>query len=205
LRTLLVATALAVLTSPALAQDDEQKRPEGWNVRFDQANSNADDLLFVGMPPGWHVTSGPAGIYYHPDSTVSGNYTLTSTINTFDPKGRNREAFGVILGGKNLDAPNQDYVYFLIRNTGEFLVKHRGGSETHVMIDWQASDAIDKYVEGQEGTAINKLSVAVMNGTATFLINDTEVASHQASPDGVFGLRVNHGINLHIRDLSVSR
>ncbi|MEZ4701599.1 MAG: hypothetical protein R2834_14775 [Rhodothermales bacterium] len=186
--------------------------PPGWTVRLDTPDpavaiggEEADDIFFVSMTPGWHIRTGPAGIFYHPSSTASGAYTARTTIHLFDPGERN-EAFGLFFGGKNLAGDNQTYDYFLIRNSGEFLVKRRIGAETQVVLDWQPQAAINRYTDPAVSSVSNTLAVRIQEGQAVFLINDQEVARLPAADvqtDGIVGLRVNHALNLHISDFAV--
>lgn len=187
--------------------------PSDWHIRLDQENpdvligSNPDssDIYFVSMVPGWHVTSGPAGVYYHPHSTAEGEYEANLDVFLFDP-GDRREAFGMFIGGQNLDGADQTYDYFLIRNSGEFLIKRRTGEETSVIQDWTASDAIVRYTDPAESSVLNKLQVQVDNNSVAFLINAVEVARlgrDAVQTDGLVGFRVNHALNLHISNLAV--
>ena len=65
---LATATAAVALFSilapaPAAAQpDEEQTRPDGWMIRADRSGADTSEIFFVDMPPGWHVTTGPAVI-----------------------------------------------------------------------------------------------------------------------------------------------
>ncbi len=187
--------------------------PANWMVRLDNddqeavigSNPDSSDIYFVNMKPGWHITTGPAGVFYHPASTASGIYEASADINLFDP-GDRREAFGLIIGGQDLDAPNQSYDYFLIRNSGEFLIKRRRGGETETIQEWTASDAIKRYTDTTEASVLNQLSVRVGEEEVTFIINENEVATlprEELQTDGLFGLRVNHALNLHISDIAV--
>jgi hypothetical protein len=157
------------------------------------------------MTPGWHVTTGPAAILYHPASTGEGAYRASTEIHLFDP-GDRREAYGLFVGGKDLEADHQSYLYFVLRNSGEFLVKRRAGAETHVVQDWTAHPAVVKYTAGAGASVKNALAVEVGDETVRFFVNGQEVASHPRAglqTDGVVGLRVNHHLNLHVSDLKV--
>lgn len=205
------------MPDPTIPQGENLKVPEGWKVRLDHAdheavigaNPDSSDIYFVNMTPGWHITTGPAGIFYHPANEAAGNYTLSSTIHYFDPKGRNREGYGVFLGGKDLEGDDQTYIYFLLRNTGEFLIKERMSDETGLIQAWTASDVINVYKEGEEASSVkNTLKVTVSGDEMTFYINDTEVAavsSAMMDTDGHFGMRLNHSVNLHISDLRITQ
>lgn len=178
-------------------------------MRLDRMDRGGpEDVSFVEMEPGWHVTTGPATILYHPDTRAAGDYRVESEIFLFDP-GERREGFGFFIGGSDLDGEAQAYTYFLIRRTGEYLIKTRSGSETHVVQDWTAHEAIVSW-EGKpadDATAKNVLAVEVGNAQITFYANGEELVSFPRSDmptEGVVGLRVNHGLNLHVGSLNVS-
>ena len=207
MRSLLFPILAVVLTAPLGAQDAELKRPADWKVRFDRAGTPDTAVYFVSMPPGWHITTGPAGILYNPATTASGQFKIESTIFLFDPGQRHREAYGVIFGGQKLDGPDQSYSYFLIRNTGDYLIKKREGASTKTVRDWSPSSAIMKHPGGSEN-AKNVLAVEVAADAVSFYVNGeklTSVPKSELQVDGVVGLRVNHSLNLHVSDLKVSR
>ena len=201
----LAVTTLAVAAFPAAAQDDDAPAlefPAGWEIRFDREGANRDDLYLVAMPPGIHVTTGPATIAWHPDSVATGDFRIESETFLFDPEGR-REAFGFFIGGSDLQGPDQRYTYFLLREGGEFLVKTRSGSETSVVQDWTAHPAIVSFATKPEGagTAKNVLGLEVTGGELRFSVNGEQVWSgprERLATEGVFGLRINHGLNLHV-------
>lgn len=203
------------MPDPKVPQGENLEVPEGWEIRLDKPMENlvissepdSGDIYFVNMTPGWHVTTGPRAIFWHPENRAEGDYTITTSIHLFDTKGRDREGFGLFFGGSDLKGDDQEYIYFLIRNTGDYLIKSRKGSETKNITQWIPSDVIVKYEAGSDGTALNKLSVKVRDNTITFHINDTEVMSmdKDVKTNGVFGIRVNHAVNLHVEDLSLSK
>jgi len=205
MRTMLFALAVAVLAQPVAAQDEEFKRPDDWVVRFDRADADESALYFVSMPPGWHITTGPAAIFYDPTRVVDGQYNITSEVYLFP--GERKEAFGVFLGGQALDGAAQRYTYFLIRKDGQFLIKRRGGSETPTLHPWTEHSAILKH-DGGEGTAKNVIEIHVRAREVHFLVNGETVASlpkSEVDTEGVVGLRVNHSRNLHVTNLEIER
>ncbi len=197
---------------PAVPQGENLQVPEGWEFRLDSPDENislgADpdkaDIYFVNMTPGWHVTTGPRAIFYHPANLENGNYSIHTALHLFDPKGRNREGYGLFFGGQDLQGADVEYLYFLIRNTGDFLVKARMGEETETIQGWTASELINRYDENTESSVLNTLGVDVTDGIMSFFINGTKVSALEVGnwgTDGIFGLRVNHNVNLHVEDL----
>lgn len=202
---LLILALLASATTLA-AQQQELERPSDWEVRFDQPGLPDSAVYLVEMPPGWHVTTGPACILYNPENTASGEYRVEAEISLFDPRGRHREAYGVFIGGKELQTGAQQYLYFLIRDDGSFLVKRRMGSGTQVLIPWTSHAAIQRHAGGDE-TAKNVLTVEVGPENISFLINReqaTQIPHGNLELDGIVGLRVNHALNLHVSRLDVT-
>jgi len=203
----LILLGLACTAPPCALHGQEQELsfPDGWEVRFDKEGSALEDLYLVSMPPGLHITTGPAMIAYHPDSTVTGDFSLESEVFLFDP-GQRREAFGFFLGGSGLDGADQRYTYFLVRNGGEFLIKSREGVSTNTVQDWTAHPSIASWSEDGGGTAKNVLKVEAVGERLRFSVNGTEVWTGErgvVTTEGIFGLRVNHGLNLHVASLAV--
>lgn len=198
---------------PNVPQGEELERPEGWIVRMDRPDSTAvigsaerADIFFVNMTPGWHITTHRAAIFYHPASTATGDYTATAGINIFDPGDRQREAYGLLFGGTDLDSETPAYGYFLLRNTGEFLIKQRDGRETTIVQDWTHSDAVLTVPPGSEESVLNEMSIKVSDTQIHFILNGENVATHPVSSipnQGIVGFRLNHGINVHVADLRV--
>ncbi len=207
---MLVALGVASLgVGGVTAQEAEEPTPpEGWVVRTDRGGHGAGGgLEFNDMPPGWHITTGPAAIFYHPEKTSSGNYRVETEVFLFDP-GRRNEAFGLFIGGSDLDGENQAYTYFLIRNSGSFLVKRRDGDGTSTLQNWTDHPAIVTWDTRGEGkaTAGNVLAIEAGAEELAFFVNGREVhrmPREGQHTEGVVGLRVNHALNLHFSRLDV--
>ena len=200
-------TAIGAQGSPQhLTGGNEGKTPLGWRTRLDGAAGShkaSDTVAFAQMTPGFHVTTGPGAILYHPDSSARGDFTVESQIFLFPTKGRDREGYGVIVGGRDLDGAAQAYTYFLLRNDGKFLVKQRAGERTTTLVDWTASQAIKVQV-GDKAMA-NTLAVTAAGNDVAFLVNGSEVAKlprAQVAPEGIYGVRFNHAVNAHVTKVS---
>jgi len=226
MRTTSLLLALLFAAAPAFAQDDmlsmrpDPQNPQGenmatpptWTVRFDHpgtatvgSEQDSVDVWFVNMTPGWHITTGPAAIFYHPASMVAGNQGIESNIYFFDP-GERLEAYGIFFGGQNLANDDITYDYFLVRNNGEFIVKRWTGDETSVIHPWTAHEAVAIFGSDTEDTVANKLSLEIHDAEVAFFVNNTEVVRlprESVNTDGVLGFRLNHHVNVHVSTLSV--
>ncbi len=194
--------------------------PAGWHVRADGGGAHAGhampaaagaaapaEVSFVDMPPGWHVTTGPSVILFQPERTASGAYSVRSESFLFDP-GTRREGYGLLIGGRDLDGPGQRYTYFLIRRSGEFMIRRRMGETVSTVRDWTPHTAILQYDQrGEAHTAKNELGIDATPTEVVFLVNGSEVARvprTDVDADGVVGLRINHHLNLHVSTLDVT-
>lgn len=219
-----LATALVVAgVTPLVAQahDDPTHQvagtglPSGWMVRFDPAYPGRpapkiSDVNFRVMAPGFHHTSGPAGIYYREADASKGNYTVSATFS--QAKSSQHEAYGLFIGGKDLQTNTQNYLYFVIKpQNGMYLINHRtsDGKPTS-LVAYTASDAINKDAAA-DGSATNKVAIKVAGDVVSFWVNDKEVKSlkkselNGAMTDGLAGMRLNHNLDLHITGFGVKK
>jgi hypothetical protein len=199
------AFALTLLSvSPVLAQEKAAapSLPEGWTLRLDRANAPAQPK-FVAMGDGFHFTSGPAAIYYNPAETMKGDFRLTATF-TQTKAPTHPEAYGLFVGGRNLDKDNLDYGYLIVRGDGKYAVKHRAGTEVHTVQDWTEHPKLNKQDEA--GKATNTLSIEAAGDKVRMLINGEEVKSWERSywnAAGQVGLRINHNLDVHVSNYKV--
>ena len=179
--------------------------PAGWSVRLDSGSLKPEGVKVMQMGSGIHFMSGPAGIYYRAADKASGKYSVTASFAQM-AAAAHPEAYGLIIGGSDLEGPNQKYTYFLIRQDGRYLIKKRAGTETPTITNWTENAAVKK-IDGA-GKATNALTVNVAADKVHFLVNGTEVGSaplDQVDTNGIAGLRVNHNLNVHIEGFSVKQ
>lgn len=174
--------------------------PDGWEARTDRGTS-LDNVGFTADGDALHIVLGPRTIFYRPGDAVDGNYMVTATFAEAAASGH-AEAFGIIIGGNDLQGQDQTYTYFLIRGNGQYLVKKRQGSTTSsISGSWTAHGAINS-LGGSERTR-NTLEIDVEGNRVGFRVNGTEVYTVPASEvdtDGVVGLRANHNIDLIVEE-----
>lgn len=205
MRKMLIVAALAVLAFPLVA-GAQGVQADGWEARLD-FEADIDSVLgFMNMGSGVHVTTTGAGfaIFWQPESMAEGDFSISATFTQMERSGH-ANAYGMFLGGSDLQGPNQQYTYFMLRQGGEFLIKKRMGEDLPTLVDWTANDAVNDL--NDQGSSMNTLTVEASGDTVRFLVNGTEVSSQPRSDvdtDGTTGLRVTHLLNMHIDDLSLS-
>lgn len=212
-----LALAAILAGAPLAAQGDHsaahdrglasvEGMPDGWLMRLDGANATADMVSFSTMSPGWHVTTGRgAGIFWQPSMSAAGQYRLESTIHLMKPAAH-PEAFGVFMGGRELQAEGQSYVYFLVRQNGQYLIKRRQGSGTENVVGWTAHEAIPSAAAN--GSTRYDLAVDVGPENVAFVVNGVTVHTMpkaELATDGVAGLRINHRLDAHVASLELRK
>ncbi len=215
---LLAAVVAAALCAPAAAPaqaDPDQavagggSLPAGWHARTER-NAPLTNVKFAAMGDGFHVTLGPAAIFWRDADTISGNYHIVATFaQTKAPQ--HPEAYGLVMGGRNLADSTQSYTYFIIRtmpDKAEFSIRRRAGyaARPTAVVDWTANAAVKPA--DAAGKATNELSVLVSGGKATFYVNGTEVHSANAADvdvNGIVAYRVNHNLDVHLSALGIHR
>jgi hypothetical protein len=208
------------------------KLPDGWVMRFDPIIARAGrptppapqmtEVNVVTMGSGLHFTTGPAAIYYRSADKVSGEYTVSATIS--QRKSMGHEAYGLFIGGTNLQDSTQNYLYFVFKPCrssgdcsadrsalGEILISRRSSDARPAALVPITHDAAVNVDDATDGHATNKIAIKVTKDSVHFMLNDKQVrafaktALNGASTDGFVGLRINHNLDLHVADFAVKK
>ena len=193
---------IAAVALGAVAADG----PAGYTIVADRSSADMTKLVYAASGSKWEVTTGPAHIIYADKDAATGSYAVTATFEQL-AKPSHPEAYGLFLGGKNLsDSAQRTYTYFVVRGTGDYLVKVMNGSKTTTLKDWTASPDIAK--EDADGKATYALKVHVAATAFHFYVNGkmvAEVPRGTAPTDGIAGLRINHNLHLMVTPLAVAK
>ena len=205
-RVMTTVTLVAGVLGAAVA-GFQLKTPTDWKWRTDSpatvtdsdTNMTVSQWFYVGMAPGWHVTTNPGVLLFHPGHEGRGNFSLRSEIFLFP--GNNQEEYGLFIGGRTLEQSSAapSYTAFVLRRDGRAAVLKRTGTTLTTLVDWKANAA----VLPQAGTEAmkNALNVDVAAADVVFSVNDKEVARVPRADvvtDGAVGFRVGTSLNLHI-------
>ena len=190
----------------------EAQVPSGWKMRVDHSTSASDpdaagDIKFVTMGGGFHATNPQAAIFWNPADTASGAYTLKGTFTLMKPSGHTNY-YGLLFGGSGLDGSDQKYVYFVVAQNGTWLIKSRDGAQTPTIAQKTPNDAVKK--PDDSGKSTNALEVRVGADKVDFVVNGTVVHSEpktgaMAKTDGIYGIRINHLLEVQIDGFGVSK
>lgn len=186
---------------------------KGWHGRTDRSQDKITAVKFVQMGTGFHLTSGPHAVLWNGEHKASGDYTVKARI-TKTPKSTSshEESYGVFIGGDDLNGSKPNYLYCVVFGTGNVMVRHRDGGDTHTLLGKTATATAAKM--GERG-ATDEIAMWVKGGRVGCSVNGAEVFSAAApdmigpgklvSTDGVFGIRASHNLDLHIEGPTVSK
>lgn len=158
----------------------------------------------VAMPPGWHITTGPATLLYDPANAAQGRFAVEAEIFLFP--GTSQEGYGVFLGGSLNEGAGATWVAFLVRRDGSALVEQRSDGRTTTLLAPFATTAVKPHTG--EGTSHNVLRVLVEPDSVRFFANGARLTAMPRGSlplDGLFGFRVGRDLNLHISQLDITR
>ena len=169
---------------------------------IDTGDAKADAIFFVAMPPGWHITQGPGSIFYQPDYQARGNFAIEAEIFLFPDS--SAEEYGLFTGGRSLDA-GATYSAFLARRDGQTAVLDRKPAGVVPVASWTPSSAV-LPAKGSDPVK-NVLRVEASTAEVVFSINGSVVTRQPRASlamDGLFGLRIGKGINVHVSRLDLT-
>jgi hypothetical protein len=199
---------IALLAMPAFAQS-----PKNWLVRADRSTSATDpdgagNIKFSSTAAGFHATTPQAAVFWNPENTASGSYSLKGTFTLMKPSGHTNY-YGLVFGGKDLGGSQQRYLYFLVAQDGSWLLKKRDGDRSTEDVAPRAVNAAVRKPDAQ-GKSVNALEVRVGASTVEYFVNGTRVtttpkAGAAASTDGIYGIRVNHLLDVQVDGFGVSK
>jgi len=201
-------TLFALVVAPLIAQS-----PAGWKLRVDRSPSASDpdaagDIKFVKQGAGFHCTNPTAAVYWNPANAATGSYTLKGTFTLMKPSGHTNY-YGLVFGGSALEGADQAYIYFMVAQDGTWLVKSRNGTATPSITAKTPSDLVKKP-DATTGKSVNALEVRVGADKVDFVVNGTVVHSEPksgplAKTDGIYGIRINHLLEVQVDNFAISK
>ena len=190
----------------------------GWLGKVDaneaQRGGKIEDTKLVTMGAGFHVTTGPAAVYWNTANTASGNYTVEATFTEREYMGLNDHPhpYGLFIGGNDMGTDNQSLLYCAAYGNGSFIVRGFGPAAFQLNgRRGETNDAVNKAAS--KGQAVTqKIAMRVSADKVECLINDKVVGTYPKSDvvaagklkstDGVYGLRFGHNTDAHVAGLT---
>lgn len=173
--------------------------PPNWRMRLDRDNLPADYRVAMTGGALRVTTVRAAGIFFDPRSTAAGTYRVDAALTQLRAPAH-PEAYGLFIGGAELDGPRQTYLYYVVRGDGQYLVRRRAGSDVRTLVDWTSHPAVK--AADAAGRATNALRIDVARDSVRLYANGTRVAAlarTTALPtDGIVGLRINHALDVRV-------
>lgn len=188
------------------ATPDRSAATSAWTARTDEGATGLAAVSFEVVDGAIRIRPGPRAIYWREGDSASVPFRVQATFEMVSVP-EHPEAYGLFVGGRDLEGPSQDYLYFLVRHDGRYLLKHRAGDETHTLVEWSDHPAV-RSREDAGGPPTNELAVVAGDGRLLFRANGQDVDSLPLSgsmvrADGIAGLRVNHGLDLEVTGFGV--
>ena len=204
---IIVGHLALLLVAPLMAQ-----APVGWKVRIDHSQSaqdpdNTRDIKFATMGKGFRVIGGPAGVFWNPANTATGNYTARATFNLMEPS-NHTNYYGLVFGGGELEGARQSYTYFLVAQDGTYLVKRRDGEDVRDVKPATPHASVKR--PDATGRSTNAVELRVSGNTISYVVNGTVVHTTPktgltAKTDGIVGVRINHLLNVQVEGFEIQR
>jgi len=216
---LLTITALAITATGAVAQDADRSvadggiKVAGWQGRVDRRAASqgktTNDSKLVMEGGALRLSVGPAGNFWNPANTASGNYEVSATFKEHKMASDHPHSYGVFIGGADLTSTTETLAYCIVYGTGIYSVKTFHGEKVTTLVNMQPSPAIAKANAAGEST--NTVGWRVADGKASCVINGQVVKTFDRSElvaadklkslDGTYGLRVSHNVELTVSGL----
>lgn len=213
---LVLTVALAATATAATAQDADRTvanggiKIAGWLGRVDRRPASqgktVNDSRLVAEGSAFRLSVGPAGNFWNPANTASGNYEVMGTFKEHKMAASHPHSYGVFIGGAELQSDNETLMYCIVYGTGKYSIKTFHGAKVTTLVDGVENAAIRKADANGEST--NTVGWRVRDGQASCVVNGTVVktlpraefvaADRLTSTDGVFGLRVSHNVELTV-------
>jgi len=114
--------------------------------------------------------------------------------------------YGLVFGGSGMEGAQQNYTYFMVAQNGTWMIKRRDGEQSPTVKGRTPHDAVKR--PDDTGKSTNNLEVRVGADKVDFVVNGTVVDSEPKAgmkTDGIWGVRVNHMLEVHVDGLGVSK
>ena len=218
----LLMFAASLAATSAAAQDADRSvdgggiKVEGWKGRVDRRPASQGktiaDSKFGGAPGALRLSVGPAGIYWNPTNTATGDYQVKATFKEHKMGATHPHSYGIFIGGADLESDTETLLYCIAYGNGTYSIKTFHGANVVTVVDRAGHEALRKADANGEST--NEIGWRVKGGKVACVINGSEVksldraevvgADKLKATDGIYGIRVSHNLELTVTGLAKS-
>jgi hypothetical protein len=222
-----VVASLLVASSVASAQDASRVvagggiKVAGWQGKIDPGEAKAGGKLegakLEKVGNDLRVTTGPALAYWNPSNVASGNYTVKATFTEEKYMGLNNHPhpYGLFIGGSDMGADAQSYLYCMAYGDGRFIVRGFSGDSTFRLNGRGEPNAAINKASGVGASVTQEIAMSVKGDKIECAINGQVVGSYDKSAavgdkklkstDGVYGIRFGHNTDAVVKGLSLTK
>ena len=178
----------AALLTPVQAQDADRTvadggiKVEGWKGRVDRRPASQGktikDSKLTAEGGNLRFSVGPAGNFWNPANTLSGNYEVMATFKEHKMAASHPHSYGMFIGGRELESDAETLMYCSVYANGE-------ATNT---VGWRVKD-------GQASCVVNGTLVKSLD--KGMYVGDDKLTS----TDGVYGVRVSHNLELTVSNI----
>jgi hypothetical protein len=197
---------------------------QGWKGRIAPSDTSSltqgrkiEDSKFSQTGNVIRVETGPAGLYWNPANTATGNYTVKATFTEakYQEFNSHPHSYGIFIGGNKLDTDQLSLVYCVAYGNGTALVRGMSGATPFTLMrDRQPNAAVNKAADKLQPVT-NEIAWTVKDGRGECMINGKSIAAYDKaalvgagkleSTDGIVGIRTTHNVDFTVTGWTITK
>lgn len=217
----IVAAVLMQGLTAAQAQQDADRKiaaggvtVKGWQGKADPNNKQGltvNDSKFAPEGSGFHLSTGPAGVYWNPANTAKGDFSVRATFKEPKQTYNHPHPFGVFIGGSQLDTDTWNMLYCVAYRDGTYTVRQFTAGKPSQVVRKTPHEKVVKAA-GPDAEVTQEVALSVkgsrvecqVNGATVWGADKSEVPG-LATTDGVVGIRVSHNSDVAISNFALGK
>jgi hypothetical protein len=217
------AQAKPQATPPAAAGESDRKvagggiTAPGWQGAVDASaakqGATINDSKFASEGGAFHLTVGPASIYWNPANKAAGDYSVKATFKEAKQTFSHPHPFGLFIGGSKLGTAQQSLMYCVAYRDGSALVRTFKGDVVTTNLKKTPNDAVAKAAA--DAPVTQEIEWRVKGSRVECAVNGTVVAGFDKgevvgdgkleSTDGIYGIRSAHNTDVVVTGLKMTK
>jgi hypothetical protein len=218
---LLIAPSILLAQDASRAVADGGIKVAGWQGKIDPNEAKRGGKLegakLEKVGNDLQVTTGPAVAYWNPSNVAKGSYTVKATFTEAKFMGLNNHPhpYGLFIGGHDMGADKQSYLYCTAYGDGRFIVRGFHGDSTFQLNGRGEPNAAIHKASGVGAPVTQEIALSVKGDKVECAVNGTVVGSYDKSAlvganrlestDGVYGVRFGHNTEAVVKGLTLTK